>query len=176
MNKKEFKSILILINRLITLILLVSIFSLTGNLSAEEKPKPENAYRLTIKYDNGKLDSLKVDTLYMVIPLTVKEKIMKNEEHPEGYFFEMLNEKGNLLLRSNMNDPTITLLEYEDPENPGRIIGKLVKHDKITFSIIVPAPAGARSIRFSRVIPGQDSIPVEKRRHEVLGTFSLIQD
>lgn len=176
MNKNENKSVFILFVRLIALTLLVSMFPLIGNLSAEEQQKPEKAYRVTLKYHNGKMDSLIVESLYMVIPLTLKEQIMKDGEHPEGYFFEMFDEKGNLVLRSNMQDPTVTLLEYEDPENPGRIKGELVKHDKITFSIIVPAPTEARSIHFARVIPSQDSIPVEKRRHEILGTSGLTQD
>ena len=166
MNQKEDKSILILLTRLVTLTLLISISPLTGNLLASQQPEPEKAYRLAIKYQNGEMELLNVESLQMVIPLTVKEQIMKEEDQPTGYFFEILDDEKNVVLRSNMHDPTVTLLEYEDPEHPGRLKSELVKHDEITFSIITPAPAQARFVHFARI---------EKKEREDLGIFDLAQ-
>lgn len=139
-----------------------------------DRNKPEKALRLTIKYQKGQMTLLKVEPLQMVIPLTVKKRIVKADSHPAAeYFFEISDNKKNTVLRSNMENPTQTLLEYEDPENPGKIKSKLVSHEEMTFSIIISAPDNARFISFSRAAPGQKSIAPEMRKHEQLGTFDL---
>jgi hypothetical protein len=147
-------------------------FSFEGNTVMGQQ-KPNEAFRITIFYNNGIYDSIKVEKLNMIIPLTAKNKFLKTDQFPTGNYFEMFNNEGKIIFRSEMDDPTISLLEYEDPENPGKIKHQIVKHDSGVFSFITKAPANAKKIKFSRILPGQEEIPKGKRRSELLGSFNL---
>lgn len=171
MNKKNTN----LLTNLIILIFLVIVLPLTGYFTLDGQQKSEKTYRITVSYSNGIYDSINVDIINMIIPVTVKEKILTEGEFPTGYFFEMLDEKGGIVLSSNMDDPTISLLEYEDPEKPGNIKSQIVKHESGVFSFITSAPERARVIKFAHVIPGQEKISIESRRQELIGTFNLAQ-
>jgi hypothetical protein len=170
MNEKKVTPII----WLVTFTMLVSMLPFLSEALPMEQNKPEKALRLTIKYQKGEMNLLKVEPLQMIIPLTVKEQVFKGEADRGEYFFEVSDDKKNVVLRSNMENPTVTLMEYEDPEHPGKIRSKLVKHKEMTFSIIIPAPDNARFIRFSRVAPGQESIAPKMRKYEDLGTFDLL--
>ncbi|NIM16111.1 MAG: hypothetical protein GTO45_29260 [Candidatus Aminicenantes bacterium] len=145
----------------------------TELISGQMNSKPEPAFRLTIKYQNGAFHLLKVKKLQMVIPVTIKEQILEEKKNPTGYFFELLNSEKKSVLRSNMPDPTTTLLEYEDPERPGHLKSKLIEHKEIVFSIIISAAPEARFIRFTRPAPGYKTLPFEKQKREELGFFDL---
>lgn len=140
-----------------------------------EKHKPEKILRLTIKYENGKMDLLKVDSLLMVVPVRVTEQAVKGELSPDEFFFEIQDKRKNTILRSNMENPTESLMEYEDPENPGGIKSQIVKHEGITFSILVPALENSQFVRFARVPKEQRSVNFKMQKHEELGTFDLIE-
>lgn len=151
-------------------------FCIFWNLYPVEQKKLDNLMRLTLQFKEGKMTLLKVEPLEKIAPMSVKERILKEKDHPENYFFEIHDDIGNILARSGMKDPTMILMEYEDPEKPGRIVSKMVERKDVVFSILVPAPKNYHTIRFARIAPGQESIAVKKRRHEDLGTFKLRKD
>lgn len=148
------------------MILLLSASLLLDRLYAGKVTKIEKVYRLTILYKSGRMEFQKLEPLEMILPLTIKEKIFTKDGYSENYFLQMFDKEKNIVLRMKMDDPTVTLLEYEDPEEPGRIRSKLVKHDEILFSILIPAPAKAQFIQFSRIVPGQEMVPAVERSHE----------
>jgi len=138
--------------------------------------KPENALRLTIKYKNEQMTLIKVESLKMIIPITVKERILKkNSSSAEEYYFELHDKNNNLLLRSSMENPTLTTMEYEDPENPGKIVSSILKHEEMTFSIIISATDQTKFVKFTRIIPQQKVLMHEMRKYENLGVFDLIK-
>lgn len=157
------------------LILLFFISPLFDSLYAGKVTKMEKVYRLTIMYKSGRMEFQKSELLEMILPLTIKEKIFTKDGYSENYFLQMFDKGKNIVLRMKMDDPTVTLLEYEDPEEPGRIRSKLVKHDEILFSILIPAPAKAQFIRFSRIVPGQEMLPVAERKHEHMSEMVPLQ-
>jgi len=148
------------------LFLLIGLLLPLVNLHASKIKKTEKVFRITVKYENDRMKLQKVEPLEMILPRTIKEKVLTKDESPRGYFLQMFDEEKNPVLRLAMEDPTVTLMEYEDPEGSGRIRSKLVKHDEILFSILTPAPVKAQFILFSREIPGQEKIPVAQRKHE----------
>ena len=140
---------------------------------AAQKTSLEPAVRLTLRYANNKIELQKVEPLRMVLPLTVKEQVLGTEESPRGYFLSYLDERQSMVTRIRMDDPTVSLMEYEDPENPGQIKSQTVQHKEVVFSLLLPAPAQARFIRFARVAAGQETVPLNLQKHEDLGTFDL---
>ncbi len=136
----------------------------------------ENALRLTIRYENEQMTLIKVEKLRMIIPITVKERILKKGDYStEKYYFELHDNKMNLLFRSSMEDPTLTVMEYEDPESSGKIISSVLNHENITFSIIISEIDQVRFIKFTRVVSGQKIVKHEMKKYEDLGTFDLIK-
>jgi hypothetical protein len=153
----------------VILCLLVSMELIWGQMNAE----PEKAFRLTIKYQNGTFELLGVKELKMVIPVTVKEQILEENKNPTGYSYELLNDEKRVELRSNMPDPLLTFLEYEDPEHPGQLKGQYVEHAEIVFSVIVPATVDTRFVHFTRPAKGYKMVSADKQRREDLGLFDL---
>ncbi|UCE25415.1 MAG: hypothetical protein JSU74_05045 [Candidatus Zixiibacteriota bacterium] len=154
--------------------MLTAALILTGvDLSSAQAGKPERAWRLTATYRAGTIELDRIDTLNMIIPLTIKEMIIREGELTTGFFWEMYDDSARLVLRSRMHDPTRTLMEYEDPDNPGQIRSQEVVHDTITFTVIVPAPESARTIRIGRVPIGRDTTGEKTPQKEYLGEFSL---
>lgn len=138
-------------------------------------PNLEPALRLTGVFRDGRVVSLTAEPLTVVLPLPVKEKVLAAGAAPTGYFIELRDEASNVALRAALDDPTLVVMEYEDPEQPGRIVSKEIHVEEATFSVIVPAPPESRSIRFLRVRPGQEAVPLLERAHEEIGSFELPQ-
>ncbi len=159
---------------LVTFFMFICMLPFESNAFSMEQKKPENALRLTIKYQNDQMTLVKVEPLQMIIPVTIKERVLKeNAQSAEEYYFELHDNNENLLLRSSMNNPTISLMEYEDPENPGMIKSSIVKHNVMTFSIIISAIDEVRFVKFLRVVPGQKMLTHEKKKYKNLGTFDV---
>ena len=140
---------------------------------AGQRPKLEPALRLRGEFRDGRVVSLTAERLTVVLPLPIKEQVLAEGEAPRGYFVELRDELSNVALRAVLDAPTLVVMEYEDPEQPGRIISKEIHVEEATFSVIVPAPPEARSIRFLRVRPGAEAAPLIERAHEDLGSFEL---
>jgi hypothetical protein len=145
----------------------------TSNLDAQQKPILEKALRISGTYADGRIVSIEVAPLRAVLPLTVKERILPADKSPRGHFVELLDSDRKLLMRSVIDDPTLVVMEYEDPSRPGRIVSTEIHPASGTFSTVVAAPERARLIRFRRIAPDQEAAPPEKRIREDLGTFSL---
>jgi hypothetical protein len=165
-------------NRHLTVFLLGSLLCLmivssTDLLGAQKMPSVEPAFRITGTLEEGQIVAITVTPLEVVLPLTVKEKILAENESPRDYFLEMLDDGGNVALRMRLKDPTLVVMEYEDPDLPGHIISKRIRQDDGMFSILVPAPSQAKSVAFLRVRPGQESLPLHEQQHLDLGSFSL---
>jgi hypothetical protein len=142
-------------------------------VQAQQKPVLDRAYRITGVYENGRVVSLEVTPLEVRLPLTVKEREIGEAAPAEGYFLEMLDSEAKSLLRYQIEDPSFVLMEYEDPEQPGRIVSKEIHAEKVQFSILVPAPVGGHMLRFMKAAPDQEMVMAEKRLHTNLGTFIL---
>jgi len=134
--------------------------------------KPEKAYRLSIRYFEGKFTLLKCEELNKVLSPALKARILKESEKPRDFYFEIMDSQGKALLRSAMHDPTVSLMEYPDPSDPTKIRSSLVQHEDVTFTVLVPAPPSGKSIRFLRLRAAQPGVTAAPGPED-LGTFEL---
>ena len=70
-----------------------------------------------------------------------------------GLHLEVRSADNRVLFRDVYPDPTVTRLEYEDPDHPGKIRAKEVT--KQEFTIRVPYFAEARTVHFYRRLEGR---------------------
>lgn len=144
-----------------------------GAGGAARGQEPEPVLRLTVAVEDGEWTLLRAEELEMVLPLTAREQVLAAGELPAGYALDLLGSDEASLLRVGIPDPTLTVAEYEDPETPGRIVREEVRQRQTTFSILVPAPAGARYLRLTRPAEGQWLAAPEDQQREELGLFEL---
>lgn len=140
---------------------------------SQQQPPVERAYRIAGVYEVGRVVSLEVTPLEVRLPLSITERRISEEVPAEGYYLEILDRDAKTLLRMGIDDPSLVLMEYEDPNVPGRIVSKEIHPEKVEFSMLVPAPTGSRTFRFMKVAPDQRAIPAAKRLRYNLGTFIL---
>src|SRR5262245_29349761 len=85
-------------------------------------PQPEPALRLTFEYRDGRLALLEARELTMVLPLVVKERVLRAGQSPSGYALELRDNAGKELLVEALDDPLTLVSETQDPNAPGRIV------------------------------------------------------
>jgi hypothetical protein len=72
-----------------------------------------------------------------------------------GLHVELRGADDRVLFRGVYPEPTVTRLEYEDPEHPGKIRAKEITNQE--FTIRVPDFAEARTVHFYRRLEGRVS-------------------
>lgn len=137
------------------------------------EPRPEPVLRLTFESEDGRLRLLDVQELRMVLPATVRERVMEADERPSGYALELRGPQAETLLVEELDDPFRLVSETPDPEDPDRIERRETRLESATFSVLVPAPPEARSVVLMRPAPGQEELVPEQRRLEEWGAFEL---
>ncbi len=155
------------------LIVSVLCFSIPPAAAGSERPALEPAVRLTGVLRDGKVVSLTSEPLTVVLPLSVKERVLEEGEGATGYLLELLDGESAVALRTRLEELSVVVMEYEDPEVPGRIVNKELYPKEVPFSIIVPAPLEARTIRFLRIQPRDAAVPAADAISEDLGSFPL---
>jgi hypothetical protein len=158
----------------IVAIVCVALLLETAAPLAQESGRLDRAFRITGTYENGKIVSLEAMPLEVRLPLSVTERVT-DATPPDGFFLQLLDGNETSLLRLRIEDPSFVLMEYEDPDEPGRIVSKEIHVAKAEFSMLIPAPPESRSLRFMKVAPGQETFAADERRSDDLGTFVLPQ-
>ncbi len=153
--------------------LIVSVLCLPSAAAASERPALEPALRLTGIFRDGKVVSLTSQPLMRVLPLSVKERVIEENEAAPGFQLEMLDGRNVVQLRTRLEELNLVVMEYEDPEVPGRIVNKELYPREVPFSILVPAPPEARTVRFLRVQPSDQAAPAAAAARQDLGSFPL---
>ena len=95
---------------------------------------------------------LKNETVTLV-KTTVRPGILKQQRvdnDQPGIFFEVLSQNGSLLFKNNLKDPSIQHLEYEDSENPGRLLSKDVRQNDVEFTVRIPYKREMSRVEFYR--------------------------
>jgi hypothetical protein len=137
------------------------------------EPRPEPALRLTFEYRDGELSLLDVQELQMVVPVAERERVLEPGEPPSGYALELQGTREATLLVREFDDPLTLVSETPDSEDPDRIRREEARLETTTFSVLVPAPPGARVVLVTRPAPGQEGVAPERQRRETLGEFEL---
>lgn len=145
----------------------------SGGKARMHDPTPQPALRLTFTYSDGRLELVGVQELEMVLPLTVRERVLRSDQRATGYALELRGADARRLLVEEFDDPLRLVSETADPDEPGRIERHETYQESATFSVLVPAPPGARTVVVSRPAPGQEGVAPEQRRREALGAFEL---
>jgi hypothetical protein len=144
-----------------------------SGFSQQAGPTPEPVLRLTLEFNQGNWRLIGVEELEMVIPLTVREGYLDEGEFPAGLAFELLNADKVAVHRSDLDDPTVIVAEYLDPDGSGRFVKKTVKLEATTVSILVPAISEARFLRLSRPAEGQRLVAPATQIRDEIGVFAL---
>ena len=145
----------------------------TASLQAQKPARLDQAYRISGTFENGKVVVLQATPLEVRLPLTITERVIAEAAPASGYFLEIMDGERQPLIRFRIDDPSFVLMEYEDPEQPGRIVSKEIYPDKVEFSILIPAPPKSRILKFMKVAPEQEMVSADKRVSADLGTFIL---
>lgn len=142
--------------------------------------QPEPVLRLTFEYSEGQLQLVQVQELTMVLPLTVRERVMATDRMPEDYAddyaLELRGPEGRTILVRAFDDPLRLVSETRDPENPDRILRQEASQASATFSVLVPASPDARSVLVTRPVPSERGRTPALRGREELGSFPLDRD
>jgi hypothetical protein len=56
-----------------------------------------------------------------------------------------------LLLEGSIDDPSLQVYEYEDPDRPGQFAAKEVKVEDVQFTLRMPLIEGMHTVEFFRV-------------------------
>jgi hypothetical protein len=82
-------------------------------------------------------------------------RVRRYDSAKTGLHVEVRSADDRVLFRDVHPDPTVTRLEYEDPEHPGKIRAKEITNQE--FTIRVPYFADARIVHFYRRLEGRVS-------------------
>jgi len=137
------------------------------------EPRPEPALRLTFEIRDGELSLLHVQELQMVVPVAERERVLEPGEPPSGYALELRGAQEATLLVRELDDPLTLVSETPDPEDPDRIRREEARLETTTFSVLVPAPPGARVVLVTRPAPGQEGVAPARQQRETFGAFEL---
>ncbi len=118
---------------------------------------------LTLKFDNS--------SVQLVDSKIVPGHLKTNRGPSRGEIqYELLGDSG-LLLQGAITDPLVKHLEYEDPDNTGKILSKVVAWPEATITLRVPYSAAIKQLSFYRTeqTGGADS----KATRTTLGIIDL---
>ncbi len=95
------------------------------------------------------------------------------EADSTGLFYELVSEAGATLWKGSMADPSVRLLEYEDPANPGKLQRKRVPLEKAEFTLRVPFHQVARRITFFKLASNGPGAAQQEVSRISLGSIAL---
>jgi hypothetical protein len=88
-------------------------------------------------------------------PGRVKE--IPRTPEPNGLMFELITSDGTIMESGYLDNPLIKKYEYEDPDNPGRLLSKIVHLEKAHFMLRVNVTDHLDHIAFYRLSGEYDS-------------------
>lgn len=106
---------------------------------AQEKPVTDRIVFLHLRREAGAVK---------LINATVRPGRVKPQPRAGSLTLEMVTEKGETLFSSEVKDPAVERIEYEDPASPGKIAVRNIPRENAEFTARVPFHAAARSVRF----------------------------
>ena len=97
---------------------------------------------LTLKFDKS--------SVQLVDSKIVPGHLKTNRGPSRGEIqYELLGDSG-LLLQGAITDPLVQRLEYEDPDNTGKILSKVIAWPEATITLRVPYSAAIKQLSFYR--------------------------
>jgi hypothetical protein len=87
--------------------------------------------------------------------------------------FEVARSDGVILQTGALKDPTITRLEFEDPEHPGEIRVREIKRDSAEFMLRVRFEAAASILRFYKSAESMPGKLGAKADRQLIGEIPL---
>ena len=108
---------------------------------------------------------LKNDTITLIKstirPGVLKQPRMGND--PTGIVFEVMSQRDSLLFKNNLKDPSILHVEYEDPNDPTRLLSKKILKNDVEFTVRIPYKKEMHRVYFYRT----SFIPSSSKTHQV---------
>ena len=118
--------------------------------SAQSTNPPPQILFLHVKIKNQQVTLLETTTRPGVV------KPMRAGS-PDELQFEMLSADGTSLWSAAVPDPTIRVVEFEDPPGSGNLKRKSVPVDDVEFTVRVPVTASAQHVDFFKLEPAAGS-------------------
>ena len=122
------------------------LFALSLVVAAAAQEPPARILFLHFKFKDDQISLIKT---------TVATGTLKTIPHG-GHFkleVELASAAGQILWTNVVPDPSIELLEYEDPDHPGEMTSKVVSKNDVEFVVRVPFMPQARQLKFYRAQP-----------------------
>ena len=87
-------------------------------------------------------------------------------------YFEAADKDGKVVYQGSFDDPLVKRLEYEDPDNPGKLKSITVFLDKAELTVRVPGDMNIENVSFYRLSTGSD-IAAKKEMGRLIGTVPV---
>lgn len=119
---------------------LAALSLVSASLAADEK-EPERILFLHLRIK---------DNVVSLVKASSRPGVLKKPQHQEGLTLELLSPEGTPLWTAGVEDPGVQRFEYEDPENPGQLLTKIVERPDTEFTVRVPWKKGATHLSVHR--------------------------
>lgn len=108
-----------------------------------------------------------------LLSATTRPGHLKPQLHKGPLQFEMIDRDGSILQAGEIKDPAVERLEYEDPNEPGRVRTLEQRHENAEFTLRVPFRSAARTVRFFLKEPSPPGKISAQAQRTSLGEINL---
>jgi hypothetical protein len=90
--------------------------------------------------------------------------------------YDLTNMSGVSLWQGVRDNPSRRRLEYEDPDNPGKILSKIINQNNVDFTVRIPYNPDIKSISFYSLQESVPSLKVKRPSSIPIGEIELRLD
>ncbi len=87
--------------------------------------------------------------------------------------YDASNISNNTLWQGVIDNPSRRRLEYQDPDNPGKILSKIIDQNDVDFTIRIPYDPGIKTISFYSLNESVESLKVKQPSSVPIGKIEL---
>lgn len=150
----------------IALLILIVVAGAAPMLRAEENTSPGEIVFLHLQIDSARVTLLDTRTVAGSL------KIPRGDRVYRAVYFEAADKSGKVVYQGSIDDPLVKRLEYEDPDNPGKLKSKTVILDNAELTVRIPGNMNIESVSFYRLGAGSD-IASKKEMGRLIGSVPV---
>jgi len=138
------------------LILTLSIVAVGRDVPAEKSAAPEHIIFLTLHADSSGISLVEAKSVEGIL----KER--RDSSVRGEIYYEVQSHDGSVLAHGSLNNPLERRLEYEDPNESGRLRRKLVSLKETNFVLRIAHRLNIESISFYRIDRSDGKLTVDR--------------
>lgn len=90
--------------------------------------------------------------------------------------YDVSDISGTSLWQGVSNNPSRRRYEYEDPDNPGKILSKIIDQNDVEFTIRIPYNPGIKTVSFFSLNESVESLKIKRPSSILIGKIELQLD